>query len=296
MDAATYLIKAATTRWKGLFRKGLLSSPSTTPLISSGLLNPEYLSSQVRGLKRAPTWSEILGRAGGHHSSVIENYAEAAKKFPRNLRPVNIIGTGGESLAIKMRDGNVMKMTISPKAVQTPRQFDAPLVNRGGVTVTNDHVPVQWHVQPKLDIMRHPDMPSTFKHVQTSDWLKDTVLSEKFNRFQNFNFAPHGDEIAAQRFIRQHTRGGLKPTDVYPQVSGGYPDLAGKPKVQQFGRTRDGRMVLADRGAISEHASVPDAANAGAFNGPQMLSEAIQTAKSTGLKPGTSYTAQELDR
>lgn len=263
MHAAEYLIKSATTRWKELYRQGKLSTDALATLNRRELLNPDYLRAYVnRKTQRGLSWSDILhpNNVGKLHTPFVPNYLEAAQKLPPSMKPVRLLGAGGESLAVKTRDGNVLKLTLSGKPVPAPRAFDAPILNPGGVVLTQNRIPVQWHVQPKLDILSQPSQA----HIPTS--VSDGTGAPVRPRMT-------GDEIAAQRFVKRHARGDLKPTDVYPQkwtdTSRGAPIMDAAPKVQQFGRMPDGRMVLADRGAISPHGSIHESFLAGDFTGPQ---------------------------
>src|ERR1035437_1846338 len=131
-------------------------------------------------------------------------------------------------------------------------------------------MPVQWYTQPKLDI------------------LKNEAKNNAPRRYM-------GDELAVGRWMHQNLgeKTQLNPTDLYQQdMFFGQPQRRLPPKVNQFGRLPDGRLVLADRGAVQREPMINENA---AFTGPQVAKTQQERAHALGLQAGMAYPASYFE-
>jgi hypothetical protein len=97
----------------------------------------------IKKIKFVPDilWSIEPEQAQRHN---LELYAVLFADFPLQVR--EFIGAGSDSIAMRLEDGNILKITMQ-HSLPVPRAWDMPILESG--TIDRDRRPLLWFVQPE---------------------------------------------------------------------------------------------------------------------------------------------------
>jgi predicted NAD-dependent protein-ADP-ribosyltransferase YbiA (DUF1768 family) len=79
--------------------------------------------------------------------NTLSTYAKALENLP--LRAKEYMGVGGDSVVVRLEDGNILKLTQRTDLPQS-RSFDLPVLDKG--TVIADQITINWFVQPEAKV------------------------------------------------------------------------------------------------------------------------------------------------
>ncbi len=103
----------------------------------------------------------------------LETYSKVMENSPHRVQ--EYVTAGGDSVVLKLTDGNLLKMTMDG-TLPPARNFDMPVLDKG--TVMADQITVNWFVQPeaKTPVARAELMPFLEKVSQQGYVMTDPSL------------------------------------------------------------------------------------------------------------------------